>query len=162
MASFLELIFSNLFLFIIIITSIFSLLNKNKEEQKKKSNQPRPAHPRPRPINKQEHPTRTVKQPEPVAMKSIENQQEEQMERLREKFQTNVKDKLESLRDSTKSEVNLETITKNKVGTSKMNQQVNLKFNQKSILQGIMMSEILGPPRSRNRYRSVIEERQIK
>lgn len=161
--SFLDLIFSNLFLIIIVLSSIFGMLNKNKEEKEKNPSRPKPVQTPSRPINKSERPSRPIERSKPVAMKSVEEQQHEQMERLRERFKIDESDNFNET-DLSERKTNLTAITKKNVGSSKskLNKELELKYNQKSVIQGIMMSEILGAPRSRKPYRSVIEERKIK
>lgn len=171
MESFIEFIFSNLFLVIVILSGIFSMFNKNKEEKKRNSNRPKPAQTPSRkmkekqpPIRTQERRTRSYEtKPEPVQMKSVEDQQQEQMERLRERFTTSVNETVENMNSSdiAKSKARLNSLAKKETSFQK-NPQVELNLNQKSVLQGIMMSEVIGTPRARKPYRSIIQERQIK
>jgi len=100
------------------------------------------------------------------AQDQIEKQQNEQMEKLRGQFQKQTSEEAQDFSD-------MKNASQKEDGIKEMQQQLQKKLyeqgqfkqemrnnlGRKGLVQGIIMSEVLGPPRSRKRYRNIARER---
>lgn len=166
-----EWIFENLFLIIVIISGIIGFFNQDsKDKNKKDNNKKKPFDiPKPTPTpsggrKTNPEPTQTINRPKPTNL-SVEEQQQEQLKRLASQLKTASSHQLENI--SNKSHRSFEQITDLQRETfsekqRELKKQIGSNLGRKGLVQGIIMSEVLGPPRARKPYRSIIEERKIK
>lgn len=168
MDAILDAIFSNFFLILVILSGIFSFFKKNAEEQKKnkKPNKPKTI---PKIVQTSSRKTQTTnKRPvytskmedtmeESVQQPSIGEQQKAQMERLAKKINTNKE--IGRTIEQGPSFSNSEILKTKKI---KKRSDFNMQLKSNDLVQGIILSEVLGSPRSKKPYRSVIKERKVK
>ena len=186
MGEIIEFIMGNMFLVIIIISGIIGFLSNNKEEQKKqqqrKSQQQRPRAPKPAyepnptptptPSGPREakprqkvYQTKTKTNEEDLTMtSSIADEQQAQMERLEEKYGITSTDLTDQ--DLVSQGLNLgESLVNTKDLTEEqevLKKDLRKSLRNKGLINGIIMSEVLGKPRSLKPYESVILERYKK
>ncbi|RKQ37827.1 hypothetical protein [Oceanobacillus halophilus] len=168
MEGFLEAIFSNFFIILIIISGIIGFFRNNSgEEQKKKQTMhPKPTQTPSGPSSRQPRRPEPMKKEEPKPSISIENQQQDQMERLAGRFNMTTKQSMDAISQNRigNEDTLLESKSKNNLSKEKaeLKKEIGSNLTGKGLVQGIIMSEVLGAPRGRKPYRSVIRERQIK
>jgi hypothetical protein len=151
----------------VIIFGILKSLGGNKTEQKdqqRKPNRPNQV-PKPTPTPSGGRPKETVYQSNPAKVYA-EEQQRQQMEKLASRMNTQVN---VSVEDITQQDLSLGTAIRDEIkhrsldaSNEKMEQfkkDVKTGLNSKGLVQGIIMSEVLGAPRARRPYRNVIAER---
>ncbi|RDW21765.1 hypothetical protein [Oceanobacillus chungangensis] len=177
MGGFFDLIFDNFFIVVIIISAIMGLFGKKSEDAEKKkqqSNRPKPA---PNPVSRSQrnerqeaNPTAGSKQARsntPQASKpmvstiSIEEQQKAQIERLKGKYNSGQNKAINDLSHHALVESRV-TQSVSELSKEQANYKKQLRENltRKGLVNGIIMSEVLGSPRARNPYRSVVEQRK--
>lgn len=153
------------------IIGIINAIGKGNKQQEK--NQPkrnnRPANvPRPTatPSGGNANPRQPVNKPTVTSI-TIEEQQKQQMERLANRLSANVQDSKShngnqdhTLGSAIKDQIKHQSLTKQEIGKERFRKQIKNGLNQQGLVQGIIMSEVLGPPRARKPYRSVIVERR--
>lgn len=173
-------IFDNMFLVIIIISGIISVLSggkKNEEAKKKRQSTP----PQNRPQQRQQTAKSTMshqpsrnKRVQPRAERqiyreesrpdisagSVEEQQKEQMERLRSRYQTASRGDLEDLADKFKDLVVERQNEEESLGKREMKKRVSGNLDGKGLVNGIIMAEVLGAPRAKKPYRNAIQARK--
>lgn len=177
MGGFLELIFDNIFVVIIIISAIMGLFGKKSEEaekQKQQGNRPKPA---PNPVSRSQRNVRPeanrttgskqTKSNVPQSSKpmvstiSIEEQQKAQIERLKNTFNSVENNAID---DISHHAFVANPITKsiNELSKEQANykKQIRTNLTRKGLVNGIIMSEVLGSPRARNPYQSIVEQRR--
>lgn len=175
-------IFDNLFIVMIIISGIVAFLGdskKKQEEQKKKQSAPpnKPAQPRQRQRRaaeetisrqqtqrKREQPRaerkiyREEARPE-MTNRSIEEQQQEQMERLANRYQTASQGDIENLDHTFKDLIVERKEEKANPGKREMQKRVSQNLDGKGLVNGIIMAEVLGSPRAKKPYKSILQKR---
>src|SRR5690606_32233886 len=98
--------------------------------------------------------------------RSVEEQQTLQMEKVTQRMNTSTSDSIDSssqqdlcivpaIQDSSRHH----TLHSKNVNKEKFKKDVKTSLNHKGLVNGIIMSEVLGPPRARKPFRSVIAER---
>jgi hypothetical protein len=175
MEALLELIFGNFFIVLLIIVGILGFLRdssaKQKEEERKRRS--RPTKPVPQasrnPQSSRDDSRTTVrdtleKARETISSVSVEEQQKDQMEKLADRFNTRANEKLDEVQEGVTTAARNVLQEADKVDLSKEQEQIKKGVTQslrgKGLINGIIMSEVLGPPRARKPYQSVIAERR--
>jgi hypothetical protein len=172
MEAILEAIFSNFFLILVILSGIFSFFKKNAEDQKKNNSPKQKTRPKTVQPSSRQTETKTKTRPvytskmedtikESVQQVSVEERQKAQMERLAEKFNTSKEIGRTIVQDT---EIG-KSISNSKIKNSKQikkSANFNMRLKRNDLVQGVIFSEVLGSPRSKKPYRSVIEERKMK
>ncbi|PAV29026.1 hypothetical protein CIL05_13685 [Virgibacillus profundi] len=162
-----EALASNFFIVIIIIAGIIGFFRDNSAKQKEKqqrkpNNVPRPTatpsggnKPRQRVYNDNQ----TDKK---VYTTSIEEQQNAQMEQLANRYKTSANRAMNKLPHDAIIGDTLREPDKGELSQSQesLKRQIGSNLNKKGLVNGIIMSEVLGPPRASKPYRSVIGQRR--
>ncbi|MGJ9457006.1 hypothetical protein [Oceanobacillus sp. CF4.6] len=162
-------IFDNLFIVIIIISGLIGFFrNNNTEEKKKETKKPVPPKsgriPNAPPVRREQpraernvYKERT-KEPT-VSTASIEEQQKVQMERLASKYGA-ISDTIEDLTAQSSKGSNLNEPTKEStVMKERMRKQVEGNLGAQGLINGVIMSEVLGAPRAKKPYKTVLQDR---
>lgn len=160
-------IFENLFLIFVIISGIIAVLGdgkkKNQEEQKKKTPPRKQSSSAPRTTQRQPRAERKVytenDRPNMSAAGNIQEQQQEQMKRIANKYSAQVQN-VENLEKKDTSTV-LPTKKDDHQGISQqeMKRRVTSNLSAEGLVNGVIMAEVLGSPRAKKPYRSVIRDR---
>ncbi|WP_068674339.1 hypothetical protein [Oceanobacillus sp. Castelsardo] len=172
MEAILEAIFSNFFLILVILSGIFSFFKKNTEDQKKNKT-PSKQKTKPKTVQPSARSTETTKKrpvytskiedtiQESLQQLSVEEQQKAQMERLAEKFNTNkeIGRTIEQGLDFSQSFSNSKILKTKQI---EKRTDFNMRLKRNDLVQGVILSEVLGSPRSKKPYQTVIEERKMK
>ncbi|RDW19232.1 hypothetical protein CWR48_09315 [Oceanobacillus arenosus] len=177
MGGFFQLIFDNIFVVIIIISAIMGLFGKKPEDAEKRKHQNNRPKPAPNPVsrgqqNARPEPSRTTgsKQtrgnvPKPtkpmVSTISIEEQQKAQMERLKGTINSGENNAIDDLSHHAFVEDPI-TTSINELSKVQANykKQIRTNLTRKGLVNGIIMSEVLGSPRARKPYQSIVEQRK--
>lgn len=182
MESLIELILDNPFLLFIIIAGVVSFFSRltsttNPEESQENSERETTRHSPVRDVMKRmqemaelldpemekkkhqqevEAKKKAKESKEKVERYSFEQQREEQYKRLKEQFQTNSSTDDTDETIAKDSPIFKETESEILDGTRQTQVKVNLKSKLEAggIIESVIMSEILGPPRARKRYNS--------
>lgn len=163
--------FNIILIILAIIGGISSLFKDKKTEQPKKKThqQPRPTTPVPDSSQKQKN-DQSSYEPSKEAIE-MQEQRDSQMQQLAERMnigkQEKEKEHEANLDKQASIEENNASIDKelNKRKKQKefpqtdMQKRVRNNLNRKGLVDGIIMSEVLGPPRARKPYQSVITKR---
>ncbi|WP_067727375.1 hypothetical protein [Oceanobacillus damuensis] len=163
-------IFDNLFIIIIIVSALLGFFRNGNDQETTQKEKKRPAPPMTGRIPKA--PPERKAQPRAerqvyregsrkptVSTASIEEQQKAQMERLANKYNT-VTDSIEDLTSQSSRGSNLkEPKRESTIQKQKMKKQVVGNFEAKGLVNGIIMSELLGSPRAKKPYKTVIQDR---
>lgn len=173
MESFFDFIFGNLFFVIIIIAAIFNFFNKSKQEEaqersKEQAGPERESTRRPTLRERMEEALldledewKSTQETEPVEdkqatkMPSVEEQRQAQYERLRNQYQTATVDE-----DDYAAETRTMKTKEQEKELEKIKTTAHRKMTKKTLVDGVIMAEILGPPRALKPYESVIQERR--
>ncbi|MFC3039098.1 hypothetical protein ACFOGI_02390 [Virgibacillus xinjiangensis] len=159
MGNLIEFIFSNFFIVIMMIAGLMGFFRNSKQEEQ----HPERPIPRPAPASppQQTQSGRQRKEETIVSSESIKEQQNKQIDRLAKHLHTakttgdtdsRLTDTLESpLREPGKG------LTKQQEETRS---SIKRNLNRKGLVNGIVMSEVLGPPRAKRPYRSVLSQRK--
>lgn len=173
MEALLELIFGNFFIVILIIAGILGFLRDNaakqKEEDRKRRTRPTRRAPQTArgPVSSSGNnrtsgkgTLETVR--ETISSSSIETQQKEQMEKLANRFNTRTNEAVDELQEgiAASGSVLRETAKDLSKEQEQIKRGVSQSLKGKGLINGIIMSEVLGSPRARRPYRSVITERK--
>lgn len=160
-------LFSNFYIVIVIIAGIIGLFKSNtekqKQEQRKTQTNPRPtATPSGANQRKPERVRATrAEQQQTISMKTIEEQQEEQMKRLAGKYNANAKQAVDTSHTAFKGENSLREPEKHtSENHNQLKKQMRNNLGRKGLINGIIMAEVIGSPRAKKPYRSVIDERR--
>ena len=164
-----EWIFDNLFIIVIIVSGLIGFFkNNDKEEEKKETAKPVPPKssriPNVPPVRREQpRAERKVYREGPrkpaVSTASVEEQQKAQMERLASKYGT-VTDSLENMTGqfSGRSLLNEQSeITP--VKKANLKKQVISNLGAKGLVNGIIMSEVLGAPRAKKPFKTIVQDR---
>ncbi|MBY7143346.1 hypothetical protein KFZ56_09795 [Virgibacillus sp. NKC19-3] len=158
MGSLIELIMDNLFIVVIIIAGIIGFFRNSSAEQeqdRRQTNRPRPTSTsapsggdnQPQQRRAHEAPSN---QPAPA---SIEEQQSEQLGRLANQLQTETKDAMEKLpHDAIIGNTLREPNKNSSVEKEALKKQIKGNLGKTGLVNGIIMSEVLGSPRARKPY----------
>ena len=164
-----EAIFGNIFIIIAIVAGIIGFFNngsENKGEQQS-PNQPRPTS---TPSGRTNMPsqrtstTSTNSQQSRVDTSSVEEKHQSQLDQLADRYATttrsakSIPDNLQrnsSLREGKEKKEELLS-TKQK----KFKKRFDRNLTKQGVANGVIMAEILGPPRAKKPYRSVTSERK--
>ena len=161
-----DLILSNPLFIIILIGGIASLL-KGKSEQATDS-ESTTNKPKPRSIEDlferahQREQTRSTEKvsSEPRSSKTVEELREEQMMRLAGQAEAEEDQQKNDEYTSRLSNRTLEQNTKMNHEKKAFNQSFNKSLTRKGLVNSVIMAEVLGPPRARKPYQSVITKRR--
>ncbi|GIN96315.1 hypothetical protein J6TS1_21850 [Siminovitchia terrae] len=158
------------FLPIIIIALISFFVNKASEQKKRATNQEKPKGPNSRPVQprQQERPVSPANQkpihekPQPVRVERPRSLKEaaeillSQMQPQIEEKKAEAEDKMEELKKEAAAYKEKAIEMQRKVEAVKETKpagpQIEPFFQQNDIVKGIIMSEVLGPPRAKKRY----------
>ncbi|WP_087971714.1 hypothetical protein [Oceanobacillus rekensis] len=162
-------IFDNLFIIIIIVSGLIGFFrNNDSEEKKKETTKPVPPKsvriPNTPPIRREqpraerkvykERPTKPT-----VSTASIEEQQKVQMERLAGKNGA-ITDSLENLTGQNSLGNSLNEQTENSaMKKESLRKQVTSNLGAQGLVNGIIMSEVLGAPRAKKPFKTVLQGR---
>ncbi|UJL44878.1 hypothetical protein KFZ58_10600 [Virgibacillus sp. NKC19-16] len=157
MESLIQLIMDNLFIVIIIIAGIIGFVRNSsaeQEQEKRQTNRPRP---RPNPSGGGNQPQQQRRnhesqsnQPVPT---SIEEQQSEQLGRLANQLRTETKDAMEKLpHDGIIGNTLREPNKENSGNQENLKRQIKRNLGKTGLVNGIIMSEVLGSPRAKKPY----------
>ncbi|WP_085991869.1 hypothetical protein [Oceanobacillus senegalensis] len=161
-----EAIFSNFFLILIVISGIIGFFRNNsgEDQKKKQSNRPmRPETPSNRNQRADSH-SKPINQSSPTMTMTVEEQQQQQMERLASRLKTNANQPLDDNTENPMINENLAGLSSHNYSKEQkeLKRQIGTNLKGKGLIQGIIMSEVLGSPRGRSPYRNVIQKRQMK
>lgn len=164
-------ILGNPFLLIIVIGGIVSLL-KGKSGDKEKESQPAQRSPKPAPVaqpfdrqvQRNYNQTKDENKQEPIHTLSMEDQREKQIERLAGHIQTTSEPEHSGLKNRPKvaDARRLEEIKQlaSSYDQKKFKKDFKTSLTSKGLINSVVMAEVLGSPRSRKPYQSVIKNRQ--
>lgn len=179
-------ILDNLYLVIIIVFGIISFLSnsgKKQEEQEKKQSRPpnNPTQTRQRQqrsssqgagTQQQAQTQRKREQPRAqrqvykegerpdISAGSIEEQQKKQMERMANRYQTSSQENLEDVEQNFNDLKVDRKSEENAPGRTEMKKRVSGNLDGKGLVNGIIMAEVLGSPRAKKPYRSIVQRRK--
>lgn len=156
-----------------IVFGIIKAMSGENSNQKEKQKPNRPTVPRPAttpsqaPSGEAHKPKQTVYQTTPENV-YVEDQQKQQLEKLASRLHTQTA--ITPLDEINQDDLSLGTVIKDEIkhhSSNKLNEnQVKFRkdvksgLNRKGLVQGVIMSEVLGPPRARKPYNSVISDRR--
>ncbi|GAB3050829.1 hypothetical protein [Virgibacillus ainsalahensis] len=167
-----EFIANNFFLVIIIIAGILGFFRNNAAQQQEQNRKAQPPGnrnnvPRPTPYpsggNESQQESRTAEQPSQrsISTTSVEEQQNEQMDRLARKLRTDSKQEMEKLpHDAIRENTSLERSKDLSKNQEEVKSQIKDNLDRKGLVNGIIMSEVLGPPRAKKPYQSVLAKKR--
>lgn len=157
-----EALAANSYIIFIIIAGIIGFLknssNKQKEEQQKRPNKPL----RPRTASAGGEPKQKVygdNEADHVYTTSIEKKQNEQMEQLANRYRAMGDQSMEDLEHSAFNDLRKSEIDINQK-RSQLKSEIGSNLRGKRLINGIIMSEVLGPPRAQRPYQSVVSQRR--
>jgi len=187
METIIDFIFSNFIIVLIIIGGLAKLFGgDNQEQQKKQTNRtPRPVETRkqaPLPQGKMEKPNRQGRAKSETSSSpmgetgsigeviSVEDQQQKQLEQLAGKMQNETVQSFDDLPNqidyehqsfsSMHSKTASPSLQDNNKYKKEVKKQIKKRLSRKGLTESIIMAEVLGPPRARKPYKSVIDERR--
>ncbi|WP_010097043.1 hypothetical protein [Ornithinibacillus scapharcae] len=156
-----------------IVFGIIKAMSGENSNQKEKQSPNRPPVPRPATIPSQapsgetQKPKQTVYQTTPENV-YVEDQQKQQLEELASRLNTQTT--ITQIDDINQDDLSLGSAIKDEIknhSTSKLNEnqikfrkEVKSGLNRKGLVQGVIMSEVLGQPRARKPYNTVISDRR--
>lgn len=170
-----DLIFSNIFVVLAVVAGAIGFfknsVSKKQEAEKKDIRPNRPNRPTPpfggemkrqwhdptkrRQLPKKETPTMT----NTTSTQELKSQTDQLVQQVETSFMENV-DKFSSSAYSTPLNRSLKSQPKSVQSRTKMERQVSSNLTEKGLVNGIIMAEVLGPPRAKKPYRSVLSERR--
>lgn len=170
-----DLIFNNIFVVLAVVAGVIGFLknsvSKEQEAEKKDTRPKRPNRPTPpfggetkrqwhdptkrRQVPKKEAPTVTNN----TSTQELKPQMDQLVQQVETSFMENV-DEFSSSAHSTTLKRSLKSQPKSDQLRTKMKRQVSSNLTQKGLVNGIIMAEVLGPPRAKKPYRSVLAERR--
>ena len=174
-----------------IVYGIIRAMGGAQEEEQKKPNRPSVPRPATTPSQEQNNPRRTVYRtseteiqkgkdpkhhdPKQTVYSStpsnvyLEEQQKQQVERLKEQMNTRTSDSIVSLKEQDLSigpaiqdAIKHHSLKNQNANKERFKKDVKSGLNYKGLVNGIIMSEVLGSPRARKPYQSVTAERRRK
>lgn len=189
METIIDFIFSNFIIVLIIIGGLAKLFGgDNQEQEKKQTNRtPRPVETRkqaPLPQGRAEKPNKRQRAKSETSSSpmgdtgsigkaiSVEDQQQKQLEQLAGKIQTETIQNFEELPNQMNNEhfrSISSAITNSKTASpaeqyhnkhkKEVKRQMKKRLSKEGLMESVIMAEVLGPPRARKPYKSVISER---
>ncbi|HLR72185.1 MAG TPA: hypothetical protein VK085_12245 [Pseudogracilibacillus sp.] len=165
MGGFFEFIFANFFIVIIIVAAIINFFNKaNKQEKKQERRRQVPKRQHIPDVRKENIPRaeRTVQQAQKQidrtkesVTKSVDEQRQEQFDRLRRQYQTVADDKEHVEQKSRRSNMERQHAYQEQVDV-----KLEDRFTAKGLIEGVIMAEVLGPPRGLKPYKNIVSQRK--
>ena len=172
---FIDLILENIVFFLIILFAILNMIGRMKNENEQKRER-RERIERPVEMEKRtQHNKSKVEQKPKLTraeqlaketaeqeLKSIEEQRQKQVERLKRKFQSSYTlDEVEQV-DLASGKRQIEMNTKLKLRENgKYYLNLENRFTRKGLIESVIMAEVLGPPKARNRIRNRYVKRRF-
>ncbi|MFC2948391.1 hypothetical protein [Virgibacillus sediminis] len=161
MGNLIEFIFGNFFLIIMVIAGLMGFLRNNKQEEEQSPRERPVSRPAPRqPAPQRQSGERKSKEKNVVIAESIEDQQNKQMDRLADRLHAHTS----SNTDFRGAETLENPLREPEKGLTKKQEEtrsdIKRNLSKKGLINGIVMSEVLGPPRSKKPYRSVLTQRR--
>ncbi|MUK87088.1 hypothetical protein GMD78_01550 [Ornithinibacillus sp. L9] len=169
MGELIDFFLGNIFFLVIVIGALLRLFsgnsNQNKEEQRKtQQNRPRQqTNPRPSTSPSRANTQRDVKTNTTASQSiSVEEQQKQQLEKLAGRMNTKMEQSIEDL--STNTTDLGETLKRPKKEATSLKEEdyrkrIKGNLSRDGLVNSVIMAEVLGAPRARKPYRSVISER---
>lgn len=177
MEAIIEFILSNFVIVLLILGVLSRLFGGAKEEEQKRQKNTRQGRPasgqqRPRPVPSQTR--RESDQPvqgmpntgssTPVPSVSVESEQQKQLEQLAAQMKTEGKQSFEDLAAQISQEerptIQVENKQQASINHTEMQREIKRGITKKSLVHSVIMAEVLGPPRARKPYKSIIDERR--
>lgn len=159
-------IFENLFLVFVIISGIIAVLGdgkkKNQEEQKRKTPPQKQSNSAPRTTQRQPRAERKVytEQERPtMSAGNIQEQQQEQMKRIANKYSAQVQNVEDLDKKDTSTVLPANKDDNQGISQQEMKRRVTSNLSAEGLVNGVIMSEVLGSPRAKKPYRSVVRDR---
>lgn len=187
MESFFEFIFGNIFIVLIIIFAIINFLNKGKNAEEEEQRRPRPQPPQSsRTENRQESQTRPTmdsrvendrsrsradiestireasKTTEETVLTTIEEQRQEQYERLRSKLNTLPTTENNVQVEDMRFEITNQKMPTNEEEVPSVQMKLEDRLSSQGLIESVIMAEVLGPPRALNPYQNIVVKRRQK
>ncbi|WP_042223420.1 hypothetical protein [Oceanobacillus manasiensis] len=167
-SSLLEAIFGNMFILIAIVVGIIGFF-KNGSDNKGDHQSPNQSRPTSTPSGRTNLPsqrttTNSNTQHGTVDTSSIDDQHQSQLDQLADRYAT-AKRSAENISNHQHRTSPLKEERGNKEeqlssSQKKFKKQINRNLTKQGLANGIIMAEILGPPRAKKPYRNVISERK--
>lgn len=170
MDSIIDFIFSNFLILFIVVGGLAKLVGGDTKKNESDTKTRQPAQTRQQSQGRATNRTHSMSKQESsesMASVSIEEQQQKQLERLAGKVATHTAKGYDDLTEQSYSsnshhaflksdQNNKKEFTNNKKEVKK---RLNKKINRSGLIDSVIMAEVLGPPRARKPYKSVISER---
>ncbi|MEN2765947.1 hypothetical protein [Ornithinibacillus xuwenensis] len=158
------------FIIFIIAGIIKAISGGNSEQKEKQQSKPKQPNHVPKPTATPSGGNTRTKQTVYESTKaevSIEEQKQQQMERLASRMNTdvrasknNVNQKDIALGSVIQDEIKHHDNQQSSYKKEQFKKQVKNRLNGEGLINGVIMSEVLGPPRARKPYRNVLTERR--
>ncbi len=84
------------------------------------------------------------------------------MERLANRYQTSAQQDIENAEQKFKDLIVDRNVEEENPGKREMKRRVSGNLDGKGLVNGIIMSEVLGSPRAKQPYRSIVQKKKIK
>lgn len=157
----------NPFLILLLLGGLFSLFSnkeKNKEQENEKVGPPPTTQKERKPI-RERNVTRERHDPvqQPVKTASIEEQREKQLQRITDQLirvGESTEEDIRTLKQHKSTPINNQTKSPNNASSSSFKRQFKENLTKEGIVQGIVMAEVLGPPRAKKPYQKYTRKRQ--
>ncbi|WP_100010611.1 hypothetical protein [Lentibacillus sediminis] len=166
MEQLIQLILDNLFIIILIVSGLIGLLGKiGSNDEKEKRPQSTQSRPGSAPSRSQRNTRERYSERQPAenasSRSTLAEQHREQMEQLAGKLNTETKEALDDL----SSDIGDQNILREPAPelTEKQEEfrgKIKRNLNREGLINGIIMSEVLGPPRAKRSYRREAAERR--
>jgi hypothetical protein len=153
MESLIEFISANLFWVVILVFGLISNIVKKSKPENKKENKPSTIGPVSKPsefekrLGRQENPVREVYQKAKQAQMTVD---------LQNDVKAKAEDKMAELNNQKENDEKQRDIQAKRAGNIKKtysNDMPQIKMDQQRVIDGLIMSEVLGPPRSKKPHR---------
>lgn len=161
-----EALASNAYIIFIIIAGIVGFFKSNSSKQKGEQERKPNKSPGRRTAPSGRKPKQKVyvdNQSDRVYTTSIEEKQNQQMEQMINRYGTGSNQRMEEMEHGAfNHRVSHEIIDENGLNKrqSHLKKEIGANLKGKRLINGIIMSEVLGPPRAQKPYRSIISQRR--